>query len=829
MMGEMLSDTTLWAVLLLQVTGGIAAGLALSYLLGRRSARAHQVLLVAMLASVLMPGLYLLVKHFELGVLTAPAPIHETLTPLDEPADLAAVADATGAGPILTASPDDGPAIEPSAAGAVPAIREATARNVPWAGVLLICWAVASTGSLGHLVLRFALGLRLLGRSEALPGERLCRAVEEAKSRLGIAEAVRVRSSEKVRSPIIWCWARRPVLLVQKCPTRREDETDWVGVFCHELAHWKRRDHLSGLLAELLTAALPWHPLAWWVKKRLMVLSERACDDWVVASGQIGVEYAESLLDLSPENQLAFLPTVVGKEKAMKERIRRIVKDRCGNPRVGTRWMLAVSVVAILAAVSVAFAQRRPAQREELQERQEMRELELAGRRNVLWRMLEQLTVQARDTEAALRGGRERGEEGHVLRAELEALRQHIAIVERQLRSLDPRESERLGAEETERRRSGEANIERELEELRRHREELAKRAEQVERELEGLSDDQDEEARGLQAELREIHENAKNVEKATVVMEGRRARNQQRGAMEVRERARFGAEQAEKEAQRAQELAEQARQQAGHLRDLREHAEGMERELAELGERDTDEARELRAAFEETRKQIRTIEEKLQASGRRRAGFEDEEMMTVRRPRAEQAEAEMRDRMRHREELRRKMAEMEHELQQREQRGQGDTDEAQELRNALRRMRDEMRKLEADGRATRERSRTPRRARVAEVDGLYGKAPAREEVLEQIRQTEDKLKSLEEEGGPAAERLRNVLEQLHQRRETLEQEGPPPERRPAGRELEREVEELRGKVNGMHEEMQQMRKMLQQLLERTERPSDAVQEMKEY
>ena len=39
---------------------------------------------------------------------------------------------------------------------------------------------------------------------------------------------------------------------------------DWDGVFCHELAHWSRRDHLSTLAGEILVCALPWNPLAWW-------------------------------------------------------------------------------------------------------------------------------------------------------------------------------------------------------------------------------------------------------------------------------------------------------------------------------------------------------------------------------------------------------------------------------------------------------------------------------------------------------------------------------------------------------------------------------------
>ena len=60
---------------------------------------------------------------------------------------------------------------------------------------------------------------------------------------------------------------------------------DWESVFCHELAHWKQRDHVVGLMAELLVCVLPWHFGLWWAKRRLMGLSEQACDDWVVDSG----------------------------------------------------------------------------------------------------------------------------------------------------------------------------------------------------------------------------------------------------------------------------------------------------------------------------------------------------------------------------------------------------------------------------------------------------------------------------------------------------------------------------------------------------------------
>jgi beta-lactamase regulating signal transducer with metallopeptidase domain len=76
---------------------------------------------------------------------------------------------------------------------------------------------------------------------------------------------------------------------------------DWEGILCHELAHWRRRDHLAAFLAEILVCVLPWNPLAWWAKTRLSQLAELACDDWVLASGSEGTDYAASLLELVPQ------------------------------------------------------------------------------------------------------------------------------------------------------------------------------------------------------------------------------------------------------------------------------------------------------------------------------------------------------------------------------------------------------------------------------------------------------------------------------------------------------------------------------------------------
>ena len=95
-------------------------------------------------------------------------------------------------------------------------------------------------------------------------------------------------------------------------------------------------------------------------KSRLINLSEQACDDWVVASGQPGTDYAESLLNLIPEGQMAFVPAVVTSKKGLAGRVRRILEDHCANPQSGWRWSITAAILAASIAAGVAFAQKRP-------------------------------------------------------------------------------------------------------------------------------------------------------------------------------------------------------------------------------------------------------------------------------------------------------------------------------------------------------------------------------------------------------------------------------------------------------------------------------------
>lgn len=345
---EIFSASSFFWSCLWQSTIFLLAGLLGSFLLRRHSARAHRVLFMAMIAAVIVPAAGILVKHYELGLFIAEPAV------ILPPSESHVINEGTISNHITERSPAQ------INHDLQPAITGSNAIKFPWLPALLYAWILASLILAVRLLVTFILGALLLRRATPLDGDKIEQALNQAKTKLGISKQVKIYVRAKICSPVIWCWRRTPVLLVPSAAG--QSDIDWTGVLCHELAHYKRHDHVAGLIAELTVCLLPWQPILWLAKSRLINLSELACDDWVIAASQSGTDYAESLLDLIPGSQMAFVPGVTGSKKELANRIRRILKDRCGNPRTGGAWAFIVSVMATCLALGVALAQTRMAE-----------------------------------------------------------------------------------------------------------------------------------------------------------------------------------------------------------------------------------------------------------------------------------------------------------------------------------------------------------------------------------------------------------------------------------------------------------------------------------
>jgi beta-lactamase regulating signal transducer with metallopeptidase domain len=171
------------------------------------------------------------------------------------------------------------------------------ASSMYWAGLISVWLGLSVLASL-RLVLGVMLAAIVVRRARVVKTEKLATAAAAAASQFGLGLVPELRVSARVRFPSIWCWSHRPVILLPQgvCAW---SSVNWAGVFCHELAHYVRRDHWSCLLAEVLACVLPWHPLAWWCRHRIQLLMELASDDWALSTGVEAQDYAESLISIA--------------------------------------------------------------------------------------------------------------------------------------------------------------------------------------------------------------------------------------------------------------------------------------------------------------------------------------------------------------------------------------------------------------------------------------------------------------------------------------------------------------------------------------------------
>jgi protocatechuate 3,4-dioxygenase beta subunit len=222
------------------------------------------------------------------------------------------------------------------------------------------------------LLLAFQRARRLLAGATPATNTAMQRALEEAADKLGLRRAPSLRTSPAVRFPVVWCWGVRPIVLMPDREARASTPVDWVAVFCHELAHWSRRDHVTSLLGELSVVVLPWHPLAWWAKRRLAELGDQACDDRVLAAGRPETEYAESLLSLRVQDRPTLALAAVTSRKSLARRLLRILSVRRSEPAAGLGWTLTATLVTAALITAMALAQPRSRAAEEAPESAEL-------------------------------------------------------------------------------------------------------------------------------------------------------------------------------------------------------------------------------------------------------------------------------------------------------------------------------------------------------------------------------------------------------------------------------------------------------------------------
>ncbi len=234
-----------------------------------------------------------------------------------------------------------------------------------WPGVV---WLLGTSVIGGRILVGRLLLLVFRWRFRSSSDEALASQVERVAQQLGIRRRVSVLMAPGLRGPAAFGILRPTIAL----PLRFSEELDAVkqeAMLAHELAHLAARDPAWLLVADLVTAALWWHPLIWWARRQLHAASESAADEasLVVADGPHVL--ASCLLELGTQlirSRQGGWVRMAGANfrSSLGRRVQRLVQLRGQSWRPPSRaWsglMLILGPVALVAAALLATAWARP-------------------------------------------------------------------------------------------------------------------------------------------------------------------------------------------------------------------------------------------------------------------------------------------------------------------------------------------------------------------------------------------------------------------------------------------------------------------------------------
>jgi len=246
-------------------------------------------------------------------VVDIPVVVADGLAPVVDPID------------VQPASPTRAPIVVSSlpTQSLVDRCRSAVSPWTPWLAVTWLSGVVfLSVWNLGGWFV--ARRLQFLGTTPA--SAELAARMRTLVDRTRVTVPVRLLVSSLTQVPVVIGWFRPiillPVVCVSGLSTQQID-----AILAHELAHIRRYDYLVNLLQTVVETFLFFHPVVWWISRRIRAEREHCCDDMAVAVCGSRVEYAEALASLE-QQRAAIGPAVAARDRrdsTALSRVRRIL------------------------------------------------------------------------------------------------------------------------------------------------------------------------------------------------------------------------------------------------------------------------------------------------------------------------------------------------------------------------------------------------------------------------------------------------------------------------------------------------------------------------
>jgi beta-lactamase regulating signal transducer with metallopeptidase domain len=371
----LLIDAALKGAILVLVAAGAA------YLLRKRSASSrHAVWTAAVIGHIAIPALVLTLPAWRMPVLPAAPWIQPASAPF-----VIGVADRPSSSPAAIATPKSGVDLPVSSHASIPGVSapgntsqgEKTGGSIPSAratiraplGFIPILATIWFVGAL-LVLLRLAIGtwrVNQLSREGVRVEDGVWLSLaQRLANRLGVTRPLILLRGQRLAVPVTWGIVYPAVLLPQDADTWTEERRRFVLV--HEMAHVKRFDALTQLLAQLALAVFWFDPLVWVAAHQMRMEREHACDDYVLRDGTAPSLYAGELLEMvrsigTPTHDRAapaFAALAMARRSEFEGRMLAILDPRLDRKSLQKRGTLMTAI--IVALLTFPLAALRPFQ-----------------------------------------------------------------------------------------------------------------------------------------------------------------------------------------------------------------------------------------------------------------------------------------------------------------------------------------------------------------------------------------------------------------------------------------------------------------------------------
>ena len=234
----------------------------------------------------------------------------------------------------------------------------APAASTPWRLNLALClmllWTAGAALALAQMLLAYTRLCRIRRAARPYPAPEAQHSLARA---LGIGRSVEVLETSAGTMPMTFGLRRSTIFMPAGAQAWTEERRRMV--LLHELAHVRRADGATHLLARVALSLFWWNPLAWYAWRQFLKERERAADDLVLTAGEPAAVYAGHLLEVA--RSLQFAPAAsaavaMARRSDLEGRLLAILDSAADRTHPGrasafAAALLAIALVAPLAAL----------------------------------------------------------------------------------------------------------------------------------------------------------------------------------------------------------------------------------------------------------------------------------------------------------------------------------------------------------------------------------------------------------------------------------------------------------------------------------------------